>query len=194
MRVNKGMIPPGGWHFPEAPGHIIRTDTYETLIDEIFRQRLRAGKNTASIEAEVARYFCTNWPYACINDNPKPMTGDDTPARRVARSAARLAAGQPAGGYDLVNQGVANERAAICAKCPYQIAWKTGCSSCSASTAALLLQLRKLRNTPSDGKLMACSLSGWENQTAVHLPEKIVKPDEETLKTLPDNCWRKTIP
>ena len=192
MRVNKGMIPPGGWHFPEAPGHTIRTDTYETLIDEIFRQRLRAGKPTESIEAEVTRYYCSRWPSACVQ-TPAAITGDDTPARRVARSAARLAAGQPAGGYDLVNQGIATERAAICAKCPLQVAWKTGCSSCSASTAALLLQIRKLRNTPSDGKLMACSIAGWENQTAVHLPESVVKPDADTLKTLPENCWRKTI-
>ena len=193
MRVNKGMIPPGGWHFPEAPGHTIRTDTYETLIDEIFRHRLRVGKPTESIEAEVARYFCQRWPSSCVQ-TPAAITGDDTPARRVARSAARLAAAQPAGGYDLVNQGTASERAAICAKCPLQVAWKTGCSSCSASTAALLLQIRKLRNTPSDGQLMACSIAGWENQTAVHLPESVVKPDADTLKTLPENCWRKSIP
>ncbi len=193
MRVNKGMIPPGGWHFPEGPGHTIRTDTYETLIDEIFKHRLRVGKSTASIEAEVARYFCTRWPSACVND-PIAVGPDDTPSRRVARSAARLAAAQPAGGYDLVNQGIAAERAAVCGACPAQVAWKTGCSSCSASTAALLLQLRKLRNTPSDGKLMACKHAGWENQTAVHLPETVVKPTPEEKETLPEACWRRKIP
>lgn len=194
MKVNKGMVPPGGWHFPSQPGQIIRADTYESLIDIIFKLRLAVGKNTDSIEAEVNRYFCSRWPNACIPDDATGVpNSNDTLARRVARFAARMAQGMPAGGYELVNQGIANERAATCASCPFQIAWKTGCSSCSASTAALLLQIRKLRNTPSDPKLMACKVSGWENQTAVHLPENVVKPDEETLKTLPEHCWRCSI-
>jgi hypothetical protein len=41
---------------------------------------------------------------------------------------------------------------------------------------------------------MACKHAGWENQTAVHLPETVVKPTPEEKETLPEVCWRRKIP
>ena len=201
MKVSTGQIPPNGWHYPQGPGHTITADTYELLIEAIFTFRLRAGKPEGNIKKDVDRYYCQRWPQFCqtepsdfgIKSGPETDKRDPM-SKRVARFAARMSGNMPQGGYLLVPQFEANDRAAICAACPMNVPWKSGCSSCTASTANMLLQIRKLRNTPIDGKLLGCNVSGHENATAVHLPDVVMKiTDPDILAFLPEKCWKNKI-
>lgn len=197
MRVNTGKIPPGGWHFEVAPGLKITGETYEKLLDRVFEYRIRGGRPIGNIRDEVDKYYCSRWPEACVREPSdygfSSVRNLDPMSTRVSRHATMLAQKQNSGGFDLVNQDVAERRASVCADCPMNVVWKTGCSSCSSALSRLLISLRRLRNTQKDSKLMACKVCGHDNQTEVHLPEDIVKASDEELKELPENCWKRSL-
>ena len=186
ITLRKGMIPPGGWHFPAEPGIILRSDSYQQLEDMLLKHRMRMGQRTNAVRQEIDRYFCSRWPSFCIDDRaPAAAEGLD---KRVARYAATLAREQPQGGYVLEPQTRANERAALCARCPENRSWSSGCSGCNASVAQLLVTLRKMRNTPSDGNLKACIHSGGQCQTMVHLPTGA--GETGNVEGAWPECWR----
>jgi hypothetical protein len=188
LTVNKGMIPPGGWHFPAEPGIILKSDTYNQLEDMLFKHRTRLGQSTVAVKQEIDRYFCSTWPSFCQDVGPgNPLANDDLD-RRVARFASFLASNQPSGGYQLVSQQDAQARAEVCVNCPMNEAWRIGCRSCSTATHQLLIALRKMRNTPQDPKLLGCSQAGGDLQTMVHLP---VDANYSVSDGVPDKCWRK---
>lgn len=191
------MIPPGGWHFPIAPGITIQADSYEQLQQLVHDNRLRMGKPEGNIQYDINQYFCRRWPHACLPEAedigyavPAPAV-PETPSRAVARFASTLVRNMPNGGYELVTQSQANDRSHTCAFCPRQQEWKTGCSACSQATARSLLELRRLRNSPDDALLKACQFTGGENQTQVHLPLTALQLTPAILDALPANCWIK---
>ena len=187
ITVQKGMVPPGGWHFPAEPGVILRADSYLQLEDALMKHRMRMGQRTDAVKQEIDRYFCARWPSFCVDDRATTSSFEGLD-KRVARYASNVAREQPAGGYLLETQTVANTRAEICAKCPENRSWKTGCSGCAASVAQLLVQLRRLRNTPVDGKLKACMHCGGECSTMVHLP--VGAGSTGNTEGAPLECWR----
>ena len=192
MRVTRGAIPPGGWHFPVEPEITLHADTHEALAARVFEYRLRHGLPEIDIERAIDQYFCSKWPYHCQKEaadygHPEVAAAAIPLQVRVARSTAKLASQRPEGGFQLINQVEANARAEICATCPLNVAWRTGCRSCSAPLAAMLVSLRKMRNTPSDASLRGCEQLGVDLQTAVHLPAEVLTNPLPP----PANCWRK---
>ena len=187
VTVNKGMVPPGGWHFVTDKVRLV-AGTYEELEDMLFKHRVRMGQRTDAVKQEIDRYYCSQWPSYCQERGPMNPSSVSAPMdKRVARYASLLAAQMPAGGYPLVQQTEAVSRAEICAKCPKNRAWKVGCRSCTGATAQILVGMRKMRNTPLDTSLRACEVFGCELQTAVHLPSGAGFQTGEA----PPNCWKK---
>ena len=188
MVVNKGMVPPGGWHFV-ADKVRLEANSYQELEDMLFRHRVRFGQRTDAVAQEINRYYCAQWPSYCQDLNAATAPAAQVPMdKRVSRYASLLAAQMPAGGYPLVQQSEASDRAAICAKCPKNRAWRIGCRSCSGATAQILVGMRKMRNTPLDTSLRGCEVFGCDLQTAVHLPDGAAF---QNVGIQPDSCWAK---
>lgn len=188
LTVNKGMVPPNGWHFPADAGIVLKADTYQLLEDMLFKHRMRMGQSTVAVRQEIDRYFCSTWPSFCQPAGPQNPSSNEGLDRRVARYASTLANNQPGGGYQLVSQQEAESRAQVCVGCQLNMAWKIGCRSCSTATRQMLVAMRKLRNTPQDPKLLACSQAGGDLQTMVHLP---IGAGYSGTDGIPEKCWRK---
>lgn len=205
MRLPKGgRTPPtdgtSHWRYPVATGVMLRASGKEQLIETIFEYRLRNNIAIGDIERDLSDWYCRQFPNFC---HPEPRDYDPNAAsvstepmlNKVSRWASILAHRMPRGGFELVPKAEAETRADICAACPKQQAgWRGGCGGCSSTTLQLLQGLKKMRSTPRDGNLGACSVAGWENSTAVWQPLDALEITEEQRAAMPDFCWRKAVP
>jgi hypothetical protein len=199
VKLGRGKVPPGGWHFVVAPNVKLEAITEEILVNQIFEYRLRNNIPMGDIERDIDDYYCKLWPEVCQKE-PKDEEGGSSasapPAEpmlnRVTRWVAMLVHQQPKGGYNLISAEEANRRADICVGCPLNYPWRGGCSGCSSSTVAVSGQLRKMQAARQQGNLMACKVAGWDNATAAFMPMPTLGLTEEQLQSLPDRCWRKS--
>jgi len=195
MILSRGKMPPqrdgAHFHFEIEPGVLLKAATEEKLMAAIFEWRTRRGLPIGDLEEEINSYYCTRWPSACHSDPTKTVPRRTPLLHRVTQWAAMLASRMPRGGYSLVTQDEANRRAQICQVCPKNVAWRGGCVGCSQTTSILLAQLRQLRTSHRQGNLLACSITGADNLTAVHLPLETWVDTPEQKAQMPDACWRK---
>lgn len=198
MKLGRIKQPPGGWHFPVAAGVRLTAINEAALIEQIHEYRLRNNLPPGDIERDIDEYYCTNWPSACQKESrdygPALSGPRDAPreplVNRVTRWVTTLINRQPRGGYPLVGGPEVSRRAVICAGCPGNKAWKTGCPGCTNNVSVLLLQVRALRKTNHDGQLFACNFGGWANETAVHLPMDQMELTDAQKAEMPARCWR----
>ncbi len=196
MRVNQGLKPPNGPHFPVAPGVVLEAHTFEILYSMMTEYRMRHGIPLGDVVADVNLYVCAKWPNACLEepgDGPTHEMRKEGMSRRVATWAALMARGMPPGGYLLVDDGTAKARAEICVRCLYNRDWRSGCSPCNGSSDALLSTVRRLRRVGVDNGLLGCEVSGHDNNTAVFMPDSAMKPGDAERSMLPPGCWKKNI-
>ncbi len=100
-------------------------------------------------------------------------------------------------GGELVDQSVANSRAATCVPCHNNVnvdqAVKVGC--CGRGANAAMNEFRKriiqTRTTPSDTHLKACDLCGCDLKTKVWVPIDVVGITKEDSNAFPEFCWIK---
>lgn len=195
MRVNPGIIPPNGWHYPVDNGQTLRTDSLDALVDALFAYRLRNNQPPSNVKADIDRYFCAKWPSFCQLDptdygKPNEPGAGERLDRRVARTITQLLHASPRGGYPFVNSDVALERAKCCETCPRNKTWKVTCGSCNANMLSAIAQLKNLRTTQKDGSLRACEVTGRELTSDVHLPDVVTAPTQEEARLLPPQCWK----
>ena len=196
MRVNHGLKPPDGPHFPVAPGVVLRAHTFDMLYPMIHDYRITHGIDPGDPRKDVDNYVCAKWPNACLQEAGDGPTENDQKklmSARVATWAAMRMRDMPAGGYALVGDDVARDRAAACIKCPYNVGWKTGCSPCNAGTESLLSVLRRLRRVSIDSSLLGCQVCGHDTDTAVFMPNSTETPTEDQRPRLPPGCWKKNL-
>lgn len=200
MKLGRVKQPPGGWHFVMPDGTKLTAINEEKLIQQIHEYRIRNGIAPGDIERDIDTYYCTNWPDACQKE-PSDYAGPSAPSsppreplvNRVTRWTTSLIARMPRGGYAMVPGAEATRRALICASCPANKVWRTGCIGCSSNVAALLMQLRGLRRTAHDGTLLACAFGGWGNEAAVHLSPSETAITDSQKSEMPEKCWRKAL-
>jgi len=178
---------------------MIRGGDREELTKNIFEFRLRNNIPTEGITEDIDKFYCTTFPTFCFADardhNSKaPWQSNEKMLHRVSRWVAAAIHKTPRGGYPLVTSAVAESRAAICAGCLKNVAWRGACGGCSASTLQLLQQAKQLRKTSKDGSLMGCAIGGWENGCAVHMPTEVMPITDEQREAMPAACWRKQAP
>lgn len=194
MTVNQARTPPNGWHFPVDPKVRLEAHDKKTLLDRMFEYRIRNGIPTGNEEEDLDNYICGKWPSACNKEphdygiavkrfNPEKLLN------RVSRWAAGIIDHMPRGGYPLIPRPETDARAVICAACPKNTVWRTGCRGCSGSTVALLNQARRMQKSPLN--LMGCSVIGFDCATAVFFTHENLPISEEMRQSLPDKCWRK---
>jgi hypothetical protein len=190
MKLNKGIIPPNGFHFPVDGGVTLKAATYELLIKEIETWRTQNGIAIGEPERDVDNYFCAKWPHFCL---PEPhettMLRGDSINKQVNAWAAIMLRNTPMGGYNLVNQDEAENRCKTCVACPFNKAWRGTCANCTKATDTILIRLRQLRKITLDESLLGCSINGFDNKTAIHLTTSGLKITPEKKSQIPQNCW-----
>jgi len=202
VKISRGKMPPGGWHFMVAAGVRLEAINEEELTKRIFEYRLRHHIEIGDIERDLDTYYCGQWPEAChkeakdwdVDFQGPNVSNHATPLlNRVTMWAAGLLHILPRGGFELGSKEEAARRGLACAGCPKNQSWRVGCRGCSNSTATVLTQLRQLRTSQQEGNLHGCEVGGWDNQTAVWLPVAQMPITPEQRAALPDRCWRKAL-
>lgn len=185
--INHNIYPKGGYTFTESDGsRHVSTDGWNSLIARVRLYRKRRGLPAGDVEREVINQACSKNPVLCQDDDGQ---------RKIALKKSSLKSkilnwlnwlrGFPDKHY--VEDGLARERAATCAKCPNNQAFQDGCASCRATVNELRKQI--LGNRFIDGRLNSCLVMEEDLPTVVHLDMIAVQRDE-----LPDFCWRKVRP
>jgi hypothetical protein len=201
LRLSHGRSPPtdgkAAYHFPVTPSVTLHGKTLDELRTVIHEYRLRQNMPLGDVDTDIDAYYCGKWPTFChdAKDGIGPSVREKSAAmmRRVSQWVAGLIHKMPRGGYELVTQKEADTRATICAECPQKGPWRSGCGGCDASTLTLLQQVKQLKRTSKDGNLASCSIGGWENSSAIWLPESCLPLSEAQKNTLPAPCWRKAL-
>lgn len=195
LTPNTSVVPPQGYHFVDrstgTPVRIEGTD-FDDVARRVLEHRLANHRPTGNPLAELFEYICTTWPHFCHDserDVVKP-TGNmsDHISTRVVNwlSAFVRFAYNDAG----VSQSEAERRAIVCAQCPYNVSYQSGCGSCMDSISRLSFVFRRDRRTASDHLLGGCRITSQHNQSAVWAA-KLPETDQTAQSLLPSNCWRK---
>ena len=194
MKLNQGAIPPNGYHFPVDFGVILKASSYDALIKEIVVWKTQNGLPIGDPAKDVDDYFCAKWPSACQpgESEQKMLQQNSNLLKQVNGWAATALRNTPQGGYLLVDQTIATQRLKACLECPFNRQWHTGCGTCMAATDTILIRLRQLRKITLDDSLLGCSINGFDNRTAIHMPLSAFGLTEEKKNDLPQNCWLKT--
>jgi hypothetical protein len=208
MAVIDGIIttvmPPGGWHYPQqlAGERVIRITgfTFEQLLEAMaeFRRRhsdLCGGAQTANravVIADLKNYLCAHFRQNCADSPQSPYQGYigvtkamsyARPIDRVANWLVTISQQRPA----FVEPALAAQRAQICAQCPQNIHWATGCGPCNDNVSVRTQNIKGSLSTPFDRHLFACRVFGHSNEVAVWLKDAPKAPEHPP----PGNCWLK---
>jgi hypothetical protein len=106
-----------------------------------------------------------------------------TPINRASDWLAKVAQ-QP---LEHIDPALASQRAQVCAMCPMNVAWQTGCSSCNDNVNVRTQMAKGSLATPYDRNLLVCRIFGWHNQVAVWLKDGHATPEQKP----PAVCWKK---
>jgi hypothetical protein len=191
---------PGGWHFPQhlSSGQTVKITAFDfpELLANILEFRMRhmdlCGAENARIEsvrADLKNYICAHFPQNCADSQETPFVGwigiQSDYKRPIDRSGQWLA--------DVANErleyadpALAAQRAQICAQCPQNVRWQTGCASCNDNVAVRVQNLKGSMRTPYDRNLQMCRTYGHVNEVAVWLLDTHSQPE----KPPPPNCWK----
>jgi hypothetical protein len=191
---NTSLVPPGGHHFVDhSTGVPVRIEGHSTedVAKKILQFRLANEKAPGNPLAEVVSYVCGSWPHFCRESDPQPAFAPKTNSKahisiRVATWMARFIR------FAQADRGVhpseAERRAAICAQCPKNVRFESGCGACQDSISRLAFIWKRDRATAYDRQLGACDVTSQHNGCAV-FAEKLPPTDTADL---PANCWRKS--
>lgn len=194
---NPAVYPPDGHYFKQGDVKI-KAASASKLVQAVRDYRIAHHIPVGNPIQEINDFTCARYPVGC-SDVPDSYPMPD-PVKH-AKMPGSVAFGTQKWLTDLyralinvpsqearVSNEEAGRRAAICASCPYQAFWGTGCGGCDAGSKRLAFSIRQGRDAPGGEKLQACGLLREDTRTSVFI--KGLKPSDKT--SLPANCWRKT--
>jgi hypothetical protein len=190
--LNPHVYPEGGYTFTDRDGVRFFESSIEELAEAVRSFRIRHGKVLGDPRQEVVDQICARSPHSCRKvDNPNATREAIASTKFGARVVKWLGLVADAMGLrptELVSKQEAQRRAEICSKCPRQLTWKTGCGGCDQSARRMALAIRKNKETPLSGMLLACEVLSEDTRTSIWLQQK-----PSTDANLPENCWRKAL-
>jgi len=183
-----GIIPPGGHHYMEADVKITGS-SYKNLLENVTNYRAENYIPVGDVEGDVTNYICGNWPHFCHGVDMVVVTSIEQPnqqtelltditvwAKNTLTTNKRI---------DFVTDELAEARAKVCAKCPKNIKWRSGCQSCITATDRLSVSIRQARETKTSRSLGGCSIMRHDNRSAVFFD----KNNFNKPQNLPAKCW-----
>jgi hypothetical protein len=196
--VNTFETPPGGWHYiqPET-GHVFETYSYPKWIEDISKHRFANGiPVTADLEWELQDDLCKRhpeWANSICRRVPEPQ-GKIRINFHATLSFIAMLLDWLFKGLPTVSQEVAEERASICAGCPFNRPMSFGCGLCTSQVTELLASLRGQKRTSKDDLLGICGICSCSLKAAIHFPVEVQKKalNEHMIqefKNIPF-CWK----
>lgn len=198
-KPNSSVVPPSGWHYYDGD---VRIDagSLPDLYSSVKMYRTGNSLGLGDYIGDVDTYLCGRFPELCVPSSPANQT---TP--QPAPTAIEVSAYSPTQVQELINDvtvwarnllnagtvehlvgdELAEERAKICAKCPQNQVFSTGCSSCITTANRLCASVRQARYTDSSRVIGACKILRHDNQTAIFME----KHNLAKSSNLPKDCW-----
>jgi hypothetical protein len=183
--VNPNVFPKdtAGYVFVESDGAKLFGGNWPGVVARVKMYRKRAGLPPGNPEAEVMAQACAKNPTICNESGP----ADIVRARSVpikSRVLAWLAKMRADNGKRFVDEETRRSRAAICAKCPKNVALPEGCATCRMTLKALTKEV--IGDHFVDGRLNAYDVLGEYLPASSNLDLQT-----EANGDLPGDCWRK---
>lgn len=184
----------GGWHYIHN-GYRIQSDSYDQLVIDVQDYLLSHNIPASDIEKSIIEFICSVSPRTC-----RKSPSASKSSKNLANTYRAAASGNPMmdrvshwaseilkkpEAKTLVSPHDADERAAICASCQFNVPWKNGCGKCVNNAERMLHVIRQARKNRHDSKLNACSANGYCVKTAIWLNKSIVHLSESA----PSSCW-----
>lgn len=183
--VNKHMMPPGGWTFVDPDTSYRTTAAHlEQLIKLCIQHRkgndLEIPDNFA---AEIEDFICAhNEPAWSTGESKRKFHLPLTETRIRNASQSQLIQWRRSK-LPLVEQNIADRRAAVCTNCEYNV--RSGvCFSCVGLDVMIDGYFKK--TTAAGPALKICRLTAVPNGTQVHLPADALAEQEAEM---PEHCW-----
>lgn len=196
------VVPPGNWHYQQAlsSGQTIKIEafSFEEILKNMleFRQRHMdlCGAENATIERvreDLKAYLCAHFKQNCADSSPSAFTqstgyiGKPDYKRPIDRAGNWIA---ELGNYrtEKVDYALAGHRAQICAQCPQNVRWASGCAPCNDNILVRIQQANGSLYTPLDKRLHMCRVFGHLNAVAVWLTDTHSTSEQPP----PAHCWK----
>jgi len=184
----QGIVPPGGFHYFQGDVRL-NADTMNDLYKKVTDYRAENALPNNTTKEDVDNYVCGHFPDYChtvdsvtvrqvvTGTKMGELMGDiQVWAKNILSSTSE---------HPLVGDELAEARAQICGKCPYNVNWRGGCNSCIAATDRLSASVRQARETTSTPVLGGCSILRHDNRAAVFMQPEDLAISSDT----PDFCW-----
>jgi len=213
MRVVSTVVMPGGWQYkqkllssPQRPQYqLITGATYDQLLANVLAFRLHnlemvaAGTATKEIvDQDVQFWICGQFPNNCTGSRaqftqlsqgrwPGKTARVDyrRPLTRIESWITTLTEAE----LKWVDHLTAQSRAMICARCPLNQNWRTGCGSCNANAERRSALIRGAHTTGLEAKLKHCVAYGTLLDVSVWLVDDYANVPKSKVR-IPENCWK----
>lgn len=214
---SKKTLPPGGFAYTD-PNKGLKFDGSVSFLEQVgIVSRYRKANqfpraSTVEVSEDIEAFTCQRVPDFCSPSEsgedkkkglgflPKSIHGL---VSRAASESSRIAVGARIlnewrmEGPDPVAQEQSEQRAAICALCPYnQPESSFSIVGAAAETFKALMAVRahKKIQTQHDDKLGVCDVCGCHLKLKVHTPIELVESGtpEDMLQMFPKICWVRT--
>jgi hypothetical protein len=185
--INVNLFPKTGYVFKDQNGVTHVGSSWAGVIAKVIAYRKRMSQPPGNAEAEVVAQACANNPAYCREETEaqKQAYRKVSIKGRVLRFLALAREHKDAGSLTFSQPQDAANRAAVCARCPFNQPLPSGCGACNkARKEGQLYVLGRQRNI--DARLHGCLVLGEDVAVAAHL-ERVTVDNSE----LPADCWRK---
>lgn len=197
------IVPSGGWRFPsdgnlESSAELHEEPGYEELVQWLKGYRIANGKETGDPAHDINIFVARNNPRQ-RGEVPEPnpyaptVVIPKTFREEVTNWLSDRFLGATVTPPEIVPVEEAETRAQICADCPNNQVWKTGCPPCVENAERIVVMFTQGRKTSCDSKLGACQVTKQSNQVAVNFGAKHLQYDEATKNKLPSFCWLNAV-
>lgn len=195
--IETTTVPPDGFrYFQEETRTTVRAPDYDNLFVEVARHRKVNNIPMGALwQAQVEDQLCQQLPAGFCKEKD-PALDQRNVFTRVGWNdvlhGTQVVASFAIHGGQTVDQTLADSRAAICARCYYNVPMSGLCGGCG-HLQNLVARTTSGRHTSSDAFLKACAVCKCANAVQVHMRvEDLEKgvPDEMLAK-FPDFCWKR---
>lgn len=185
-KLNPNLFPKDGFWFKNGDGVKLAAATLKDLVVRVIAYRKRARQEPGDPANEVVGQICERNPVLCYND-----AGSMEVALKKASLKSRVLAWMALARrhakeskIEFVDFQTSQARAAVCAKCPLNVAFEQGCASCNETQNEIRKEVMGRRVL--DQRLMSCLVLGEDMKMAAHMERETVDNGD-----LPAHCWRK---
>jgi hypothetical protein len=186
-RINVNLYPKDGYFFIEQDQSMHRGQSWTEVVSRVRSYRKRNQLPPGNPEQEIHDQACKRNESLCHDENPEQVKAElrkTSLKGRVLKWFNTIRKARAEREQQYVSETEAKARALVCANCPHNQPYPSGCGSCKAAVRASREEI--LGKRVADGRLNGCNVLGEDSATSVHLDQVRVNDAE-----LPSFCWRK---